>query len=192
MEQQRSPQRSAIRRRTAVREVSSVMCRAYFAGFEQKKSSCVIFRQRLHRALITARGRGCSTWGGMLNSRKKSIALRIKSFRHRIQWILSACTNTAVGSAYTELKSWPIPSDSHNISPSSSLSLSVCHRRVSAVTFMAAWRTVLHPRFDPRSQEKACCSLPQTWQFASHLLTTFHRGHVKKRNVKLHTSLQKQ
>lgn len=130
VERQRASQRSVIRSQTTDLEVSNVIWLKLISLALKKIlkhhiTAVCAETQNLHHASIIARGRGCSTWWGMLNSLQKSIVLHTKSLRRRIQRMRSACTNTVVGCAYTESKSWPIPSDSRNISPSSSPWLSV-------------------------------------------------------------------
>lgn len=136
------------------RDMMSLFCWLWPEHYKPYRSYhiLVLCLKNLHCTLITAWGRGWSSWGGMLNSSHESVVLCIKFFRHGIHWVFSACANTPVGYAYTKSKPWPNPSDSFNISPSftpsflSSLSL-CCH-------FSGVYLVILHTLFNTFSQEK--------------------------------------
>lgn len=134
------------------RDMMSLSCWLWPEHYKPYNSYHILVLKNLHCTLITAWGRGCSTWGGMLNSSHKSVVLCIKFLRHGIHRVFSACANTPVGYAYTKSKPWPNPSDSFNISPSftpsflSSLSL-CCH-------FYGVYLVILHTLFNTFSQQK--------------------------------------
>lgn len=178
IEQWMSSQRSVIRSWTAVPEASNVIwLKCIFLALNET--------QQLHHGLIIAWGRRCSTWRGMLNSLQKSVVLRAKCLRHRIQWMLSACANTVVGSVYPESKSWPIPSDSDDISPSSSPSLSV----IPDVLLSLLWPLSCYftPSFGlskPLTCLMQICLLHIYWQF----FNWSHMGGKIRKKMKCKTS----